>query len=329
MTGTTWACRLRSLASLLPAAPEGGCARRHSMSARPLWYRSLRSTYPTGSGGSPAAPMAAALLLAVSLPVLAESGTLGHFVPGRDLYLPQFDSKTDVDDLHSVAAVATMIRDPRFSSVDYHAVAGAYGIQEGLYVPSPELFEKSFGDHWSDAHNNREQALAQVVGLVAETLVKGGNVWVTEAGQSDFTAHWLARIRERFPEIDMKERIHVVQHSDWNESVTDPRKLEFVKAIARYHKIPDGNAEGNGTPGFNSPSAHLWGSVLATENTGEIWRVARDLANKYNGSEDRYLNESIAAGGMDFSDTAESCWVFGFTHLADADAFFAEFLFPE
>jgi hypothetical protein len=35
---------------------EGGCARRHTISARPLWYRSLRSTYPTGVGGSPAAP---------------------------------------------------------------------------------------------------------------------------------------------------------------------------------------------------------------------------------------------------------------------------------
>ena len=270
--------------------------------------------------------LATAFLLIASLPVLAGPATLGHFVPGRDLYLPQFDSKTDVDDLHSIAAVATLVRDPRFSSVDYHAVAGAYGIQEGLYVPSPELFERSFGDNWSDAHNNREQALAHVVGLVAVTLGKGGHVWVTEAGQSDFTAHWLARIQERFPEINTKERIHVVQHSDWNESVTDPRKLEFVKANAQYNKIADGNAEGNSTPGFNSPSGHLWEEVLAAGKTSEIWRIARDLANQYNGSEGRYLNESIAAGGMDFSDTAESCWVFGFADLADADAFFAEFL---
>ena len=83
-------------------------------------------------------------LLAAPFPVLAEPEPLGHFLPGRDLWLPQFDSKTDVDDLHSVAAVATLVRDPRFADVDYHAVAGAYGIQEGLYVPSPELFEKSF-----------------------------------------------------------------------------------------------------------------------------------------------------------------------------------------
>ena len=47
---------IRSLASLLPPAAEGGCARRRSISARPLWYRSRCSTYPTGVGGSPAAP---------------------------------------------------------------------------------------------------------------------------------------------------------------------------------------------------------------------------------------------------------------------------------
>ena len=269
--------------------------------------------------------LAVALLL--SPPLIAEPETLGHFVPGRDLYLPQFDSKTDVDDLHSVAAVATLIRDPRFAAVDYHAVAGAYGIQEGLYVPSPELFEKSFGENWSDAHGNRDQALEYVTDLVAATLEQGGHVWVTEAGQSDFTADWLARIREQFPAINTTERIHVVQHSDWNESVTDAQKLEYVKEHAQYNKIPDGNAEGNGTPGFNSPAGHLWNEVLAAGETGEIWRIARDLANKYNGAEGRYLNESIAAGGMDFSDTAESCWVFGFVDLADAEAFFTEFLF--
>jgi len=44
-----------SLASLLPAAPEGGFTRLHVMGARPLWYHSLCSIYPAGVGGSPAA----------------------------------------------------------------------------------------------------------------------------------------------------------------------------------------------------------------------------------------------------------------------------------
>ena len=38
-----------------------------------------------------------------------------------------------------------MLADPRFSNVKYHAVAGAYGIQEGLYVPPNDLFKIAFG----------------------------------------------------------------------------------------------------------------------------------------------------------------------------------------
>jgi len=77
---------------------------------------------------------------------------MGRFDVQRDLYLAHFDLKTDVDDVHSAAAVATMLADPRFAEVRYHAVAGAYGTQEGLYVPANEVFDRAFGEHWSDAH---------------------------------------------------------------------------------------------------------------------------------------------------------------------------------
>jgi hypothetical protein len=36
---------IRSLASLLPAAPEGGRAQRRVMNARPLWYRSRATAF--------------------------------------------------------------------------------------------------------------------------------------------------------------------------------------------------------------------------------------------------------------------------------------------
>lgn len=106
--------------------------------------------------------------------------SLGRFDTDGDLFLAHFDSKTDVDDIHSVAAVATMLADPRFSSVRYHAVAGAYGIQEGLYVPANELFELAFGSHWSDAHSDYQAALDEVTDLVSKTLELGGKVWITE-----------------------------------------------------------------------------------------------------------------------------------------------------
>ncbi len=95
----------RSLASLLPPSAKGGCARLHKMGARYLWYRSratatgqrffacgktappflpaLRSTYPTGTGGSPSAPRQCIFgaLLALFFPLNAFSADVGTLTP--------------------------------------------------------------------------------------------------------------------------------------------------------------------------------------------------------------------------------------------------------
>ncbi|MEX2603611.1 MAG: hypothetical protein WD361_05385 [Gracilimonas sp.] len=250
---------------------------------------------------------------------------LGHFDIQKDLYLAHFDSKTDVDDLHSVAGVATMLADPRFAKVKYHAVAGAYGIQEGLYVPANDLFEMAFGEHWSDAHQDFEQALTEVTSIAAKTLQSGGSIWIADAGQSDFSAALVRNIGSEMPEIDLKSRVHIVQHSDWNESVTSPEELAFVKAHISYHRIPDGNEEGNGSPGFNTEEDVEWQNYLTDPELISIWQTAIETANKYNGAEGRYNNPTIAKGGLDFSDVAETAWIFGFNELEDVTAFFTEF----
>ena len=265
-------------------------------------------------------------LIVFGFPAIAAD--LGRFDPSRDLFLPQFDCKTDVDDLHSVAAVATMLRDARFEGVDYHAVAGAYGMQDGPYVPAPFLFDLAFGQNWSDAHGKRDEAVASVAEKVAQTLRAGGSVWVAEGGQSDFTADLLAAVEEALPDVDLRERVHVVQHSDWNEEVTTPQKLALVKQVASYHKIPDGNATGNGTPGFKSGVSKLWRRPIDDPRTGEVWRAARRVGEQFNGRDGRYNNTAVESGGIDFSDTAETCWIFGFDHLRDAEQFFEEFASP-
>jgi len=57
----------------------------------------------------------------------------------------------------------------------------------------------------------------------------------------------------------------------------------------------------------------------------EIWTTAVEIANRYNGADGRYLNEAVRDGGLDFSDVAETAWIFGFSDLVDAHDFFAEF----
>ena len=249
----------------------------------------------------------------------------GNFNIGSDLFLAKFDSKTDVDDIQSIAAIATMLRDSRFRGVQYHAVAGAYGTQGGAYIPANELFEVAFGDNWSDAHTDFERAVREVSDLVVRTLQRGGNVWVAEAGQSDFSAAVIRNVSDNFPGVRIKDRVFIVQHSEWNESVTRPENLSYVRNAVTYYKIPDGNAVGNGTPGFASYSEVNWRAYITDPALIDIWELAMQITQTFNGSPGRYNNQFISSGGIDFSDVSETCWIFGFEYLTDATAFFEEF----
>ena len=266
------------------------------------------------------------LLLLVSCSFVAEDPVpVGQFDVANDLLLAHFDSKTDVDDIHSVAAVSTMLADPRLAGVQYHAVAGAYGTQGGRYIPANELFEAAFGKNWSDAHTNIEQALNEVADIATKTLRQGGDVWIAEAGQSDFSAAVVKVVKVRLPKINSRTRIHIVQHSEWNENNTAPANLAFVKAQTDYNKIPDGNAIGNGTPGLRVNKRENLQQFISSDALLQIWDLAINIANQFNGSEGRYTNVYIKNGGMDFSDTAELCWIFGFEYLSNTREFFEEF----
>ncbi len=266
-------------------------------------------------------------LVTILTPLKSYSITLssleaGNFNIEKDLLLVNYDCKTDVDDLHSVAAFITLMSAPAFKKVNYHAVAGTYGIQEGLYVPPNDLFRLAFGDNWTDAHENLESAVARVKVLAKKTLASQGDIWIADAGQSDFTAALVKELQADLPELNISQRIHVVQHSDWNEEVTAPENLEFVKKNTTYHKIPDGNAVGNGTPGFRTPDYTNWKDKITDPKLVAIWQLAINLGNKYNGKDGRYNNEAIAAGGLDFSDLSEVCWILGLGDIKDTAHFF-------
>ncbi len=255
----------------------------------------------------------------------AEEKLLGQFDVNNDLLLAQFDSKTDVDDIHAIAAVRTILSDPRLNGVRFHAVAGAYGTQGGQYIPANELFDAAFGKNWSDAHTDFAHAASEVADIATKTLGRGGDIWIAEAGQSDFSAAVIKSIQIRVPHIDTKKRIHIVQHSEWNENNTAPANLQFVKANTAYNKIPDGNAIGNGTPGLRVNKRFNWQTYITDPALKQVWEMAVQIANKHNATPGRYNNTHIRNGGMDFSDAAETCWIFGFEHLADPEAFFKEF----
>ena len=248
-----------------------------------------------------------------------------RFNKEKDLLLAHYDFKTDVDDLHSAAAFFTLLQHPGFSNIKHHAVAGTYGTQGGLYVPPDKLMQQAFGDNWSDAHKNREKAVRQVKELVNETLSNESDIWIAEGGQSDFSARLLKELKADHPQLKASEHFHIVQHSDWNEEVTSRESLRFVKEKADYNRIPDGNALDNGTPGFRTPYYTQWKPHVKNPEVTKVWTLAIDLANKYNGKEGRYNNEAIAAGGLDFSDFVEVCWMLQLENLRDTEDFFKHF----
>jgi len=256
----------------------------------------------------------------------AYSPVSSRFNLEKDLLLAHYDCKTDVDDLHSVAAFRTLLSKPAYAGMKYHAVAGTYGTQEGLYVPPNDLFELAFEDNWTDAHADFEAAVEQVKPIVMKTLENKGQVWVAEGGQSDFSAALARAVRQEMPDIDLQQAFHIVQHSDWNEEVTTPEDLQFVIENTSYHKIPDGNASGNGTPDFRSDDFRGWEDYITDPKLKKIWQRAVDLGHTYNAKEGRYNNESVAAGGLDFSDTVEICWMLGLENLKDIDDFFRFFV---
>ena len=266
------------------------------------------------------------LFLIVSLPLCVMGQvTENRFDMEQDLLLLNYDCKTDVDDLHSVAGFVTLHAAPEYQAIQYHAVAGTYGVQEGLYVPPNPLFELAFDTKWSDAHADFALAADNVSLIAKRTLESGGNIWIAEAGQSDFSAEVVRKLQILLPEVNTRERIHIVQHSDWNEEVTSPESLEFVKKNTTYHKIPDGNSVGNGTPGFRSPKYKNWQKKISDPHLTEVWEMAVEMGNQYNAKDGRYNNEAIAAGGLDFSDLSEVCWILGLEKIKDTKKFFKRY----
>ncbi|OIQ39992.1 MAG: hypothetical protein BM563_03735 [Bacteroidetes bacterium MedPE-SWsnd-G1] len=262
------------------------------------------------------------VLLSLSFLLISFVNKPKRFNMDKDLLLGHFDCKTDVDDIHSAAAFYMLFNNKEFEKINFHAVAGTYGVQDGLYVPPNELFELAFKKNWTDAHKDFDKAVERVKKIALKTLNKNGNIWIADAGQSDFSAALIKAILKEKPEIDLTKRINIVQHSEWNEKVTSEKSLNYVKNNISYHKIPDGNVVGNGSPGLQSSDFNQWKSKINDENLDEIWSLAVEIGQKYNGVDGRYNNEAIGKGGLDFSDICETCYILNIDDIVDVKDFF-------
>jgi hypothetical protein len=248
-----------------------------------------------------------------------------RFRKHSDLLLTQFDLKPDADDIHAVAALGSMLKHDDLSGVNVFAVAGSVGTQKGPYIQANSLFKLAFGKqglNWTDAHTQWQQSVLKVRDRVRATLAQGGNVWVQEAGQSDFTRDWIAALLEAgIDKQIIKNSVIVVQHSDWNEQKTTPQDLAFVKKHTHYQPINDGNKpkllyirkgrRGPFTPSYVAEGSKWLDAATSDKNSRKharaLWQEAAKLVKQSQFNADYSV---IPKGGVDFSDIVENWWIF-------------------
>ena len=236
-----------------------------------------------------------AVLVAISNPLLAaeENGAKRTFDSQKDLVSLHYDHAPDKDDGQSAAADRTILEtqfDVDWIKKHVVAVSGAYGKNAKAFnSKSDAVMDAAWDDcgGWVAAHKNRENAVRDIVLRWSAVLKAGGHVWVKEGGQSDITADVVKQIRKRSPDVDTSRRIHVVQHSKWNENQTTDAALAYTRKHTHYIKIRDANGY------LNIKGGHEAFEKAARRHPtfGKAWKAAFTYYNPKH--------------RLDFSDTGE------------------------
>ena len=246
----------------------------------------------------PIAVIVTNIAIAATLAAAPESNAI-KFNSEKDVISLHYDHAPDRDDGHSAAADRTLLESvfgKEWMAKNVVAVSGAYGNNKHLFDhKSDAVMDAVWNERggWIAADRDWDSAVNSIYKRWQATLTKGGDVYVKEGGQSDVTAAVVERLKQEHPEILTRQRIHVVQHSDWNEKHTTPNALEYVKTHTHYIRIADANRYLNVKGG----DAAFVKSATAHPLFGHGWRAAFDY----------YAPETI----LDFSDTGELLHILG------------------
>lgn len=225
--------------------------------------------------------------------------------PSTDLISLHFDHAPDRDDGHAAVAGLIVSRHHGFTP---HVVGGAYGVRNASQYDagSERVMDAAWPGAWVNAHSNRAGAVQQTVNRWTGTLAAGGDIWVAEGGQSDMTADVVRQLQQAG--YNTASRVHVVQHSGWNEDHADGADLNYVRNNTNYIRIDDGNNP-NGTADLRFERGQDFVNVARSSAYASQWNVAFDYLNP---------NEKV-----DFSDTVELLHILGIgrDQIADVDEF--------
>ncbi len=221
------------------------------------------------------------------------ANTSGEANLNEDLISLHYDHAPDRDDAHASAAGREVAIDLEFTP---WVIGGAYGADNARSYRSETepIMDAIWGpSNWVNADADWDGAVRRTADRWQRTLNGCGDIWIAEGGQSDLSADVVRTLKNRMPNLDTERRIHLVQHSNWNEEKALDADLAYVKANTDYIRISDGNGGGNGTAGFNDRNYD--GPFIAAALNGPNaagWRAAFDY---YPPRSER----------LDFSDTVE------------------------
>jgi len=236
-----------------------------------------------------------------------------QFDPVTDLLSLHYDHAPDRDDGDSAAADRTMLEvefGKRWIEEHVVPVSGTYGRNAASFNPASDaVMDAVWNDvgGWLAAHDRPEESRVTLARRWMRVLRSGGDVWVKEGGQSDLTADVISIVRRYAPNVDMHSRVHVVQHSDWNEDQASPAALDYVKMHIDYIRIRDANAYLNAEGG----NAAFEAAARNHPAFGRIWRAAF-----------MYYDPGVR---LDFSDTGELMRILNLGEI-DFEEFRARFL---
>ncbi|MEM9133130.1 MAG: hypothetical protein AAF962_01285 [Actinomycetota bacterium] len=197
----------------------------------------------------------------------------GPFDPTTDLLVLHFDNAPSYDD--SYAAVASLEISSRLGLEPLVVNGTRSGETDRFNAYSTFVMDAAWGDAYLDAVIDRDGAVATSVERWLAALDGGGSVWVAEGSPSHLTADVLREVIRLRPDVDTAARIHVVQHSDFNEQNTAEEVLAYVQSVVDYQRIDDGN-ERNNTADLRMASPAFEEAALAGRH-GDAWAVAFDL----------------------------------------------------
>jgi len=184
------------------------------------------------------------------------------FAPEADVVSLHYDCASDPDDLESVVADRAML-ETKFGRawVRAHAlaVAGTFGTNERYERVACERvleacwrslggFLRAGADARDETEALREVASDELARFWNASVVRGGQVYVKEGGQSDLTRLAVSKLDRLRP--GAARCVHVVQHSAWNEAHNSEGVTAWVRENADYvgplatgsGPVDDGNA---------------------------------------------------------------------------------------